>query len=214
LILESGVIRSNGGGAFTVPPAALPWALERGVKRLFGIGAPFLERLSVLKGLVKVHEQTIVDNNVDAFMEQVLLGGGEGVIFKSNSAYVCKRSDRMLKYKPFSDDEGTVSGYTTGRETERGSKLLGMMGSLEVLWKGKVFEISGFTEAERSLRTVGDKDGVKALSWAMENPESKVPDWIEASEFPRGSRVTFTYRELSDDGIPKEARYLRKRESE
>ena len=40
--------------------------------------------------------------------------------------------------------------------------------------------------------------------------QTVVPDWITNHTFPRG-QVTFRYRELSDDGVPKEARYWRTR---
>ena len=39
-----------------------------------------------------------------------------------------------------------------------------------------------------------------------------MPTCFEGQHFRIGQTVTFVYRELTDDGIPKEARYLRKRD--
>jgi DNA ligase-1 len=68
--------------------------------------------------------------------------------------------------------------------TEGKGKLEGMMGALVTNYKGNRLELSGFTEEER--RTA------KEL-------------------FPVGSVVTFQYWRKSDNGVPKEARYLRVR---
>ena len=57
-------------------------------------------------------------------------------------------------------------------------KYEGMVGALIVRWQGITFQLSGMTDAERR------KD-----------------DWI-------GSQVTFKYREVTNDGLPKEARFV------
>jgi len=60
-------------------------------------------------------------------------------------------------------------------------KYLGMMGSLSVRWGSTEFEVGGgFTDAEREL-----------------------------GRFRIGDTITFKYREVTDQGVPKEARYLR-----
>lgn len=66
-------------------------------------------------------------------------------------------------------------------------KYLGMLGSLVLLFGEKQFQLSGFTDEERQNWETG---------------------------FPIGSKVTFRYRELTQDGIPREARYWRKRNAE
>ena len=139
--------------------------------------------------------------------------GGEGIIVRNpNLPYECIRSHHMLKMKKLQDMEGKVIGYTTGRETDKGSKLLGLMGALILRIDNNItLELSGFTDSERQL--IGN-DGTYCASadWAMEHPGEECPDWIEAVNFPRGSRVTFRYRGLSKDGVPQEARYWRRRE--
>ncbi len=147
-------------------------------------------------------------------LNEVTDSGGEGLMLRKPSAiWEPKRSYNILKVKKFQDAEATVIGYTTGRETDKGSKLLGMMGALITSYKGKRLELSGFTEAERQLSGLSENEpghGLSAYSWAIANPEKEVPLWIENPLFPRLSQVTFRFTELSDDGIPKVAYYWRK----
>ncbi len=143
---------------------------------------------------------------------------GEGLIVRKPEAiWTPHRNQTMLKIKKLLDSEATVVGYTTGRETDKGSKLLGLMGALKVRWtnEGKTvdFELSGFTDAERRLQW--DNGSLEqAEIWAVNNPNSVCPEFLSAIHFPRGTQVTFRYRELTDDGIPKEARFHRKKEQE
>lgn len=137
--------------------------------------------------------------------------GGEGLIIRNpNWAYVCERTHHMLKVKTLDDAEGTVLGCITGRATDKGSKLLGMMGALILkLDDGNRLELSGFTDQERELISKTDES---AKDWAVFNPEKEVPEWIECKHFPRGMRVSFKYRGVNNSGIPNEARYWRKDE--
>lgn len=75
-------------------------------------------------------------------------------------------------------------GFVTGYVPGQG-KHKGRLGSLVLSFNGKILKISGFTDEER--------ENAKRL-------------------FPIGTRVSFKYRELSDEGVPKEARYLRVRD--
>jgi len=59
-------------------------------------------------------------------------------------------------------------------------KYVGMLGALVVKWGDVVFELSGMTDAER-----------------------RMDDWV-------GKKVSFKYRELTRDGVPKEGRYVRR----
>ncbi len=91
------------------------------------------------------------------------------------------RSSSVIKIKPRQDAEGTVIGYTEGT-----GKLSGMMGALIVKCNFApyaTFQLSGFSESER----------ITALQ-----------------SFPIGTIVTFSYREISPEGRPIEAAYLRK----
>lgn len=165
----------------------------------------------------KIHEQVELPQQTDGavtvmngMLEGVLAHGGEGLIVRApHATYQCGRVHTMLKIKECDDAEGTVVGYITGRETDKGSKLLGLMGALVLrLDNGKEMELSGFTDEERQF--LASPDGIKPVMWARENPGQRCPDWIHVAAFPRGSRVTFKYRGTSEDGIPQEARYWRK----
>lgn len=136
--------------------------------------------------------------------------GGEGVMVRAGYCpWVPERSYNILKIKKLLDAEATVVGYTTGRETDKGSKHLGRMGALIVSFQGKQFELSGFTDEERRL--IDSNGNIEtAHEWARQNPEKVCPSWIENPSFKRGSIVSFKFRELTDDGIPKEARYFRR----
>src|SRR5437763_15350446 len=118
--------------------------------------------------------------------------------------------------------EGEVIGYVWGEETNKGSKLLGLMGSMIVqLESGVIFNLSGFTNAERILTVkperwegIGIKNPDSARTFAAEhgkrNPGEQVPEWVQSDLFPIGSKVTFKYRELTSEGKPKEAKYWRR----
>ena len=160
-------------------------------------------------------KQTLIESNdhLEELQREVLDLGGEGLILRNPKSYwEPKRSDHMLKIKDVADDEGIVTGYVWGRETDKGSKLLGKMGALVLDYKGKRLELSGFTDSEREMTHRGDNPATKDEGYIF--PGTKVSGEWANIQFPIGTRVTFKYRELSDTGIPKEARYFRKRDSE
>jgi len=136
------------------------------------------------------------------------LFGGEGLILKSpNCMWLPERCHTMLKYKKTLDAEGTVIGYTWGRETDKGSKLLGLMGALIVRQdNGKTLELSGFTDEERNMEFDANTEDYGSL-----HPGEVCEDFVYNPKFPRGSRVTYRYRELTDDGVAKEGRYFRRK---
>lgn len=145
------------------------------------------------------------EDAIEAELQKVLALHGEGLMFRHpDTAYSCQRSYNLLKHKPWEDAEGVVVGYTSGKEGVEG-RLLGKMGSVTVAYNGTTFDLSGFTEAERELSDP---------AWAEANPGTWCPDSITCDAFPRGSIITFKYRELTADGKPVEARYLRKWEAE
>ena len=99
-------------------------------------------------------------------------------------------------------------GFTSGRETNKGSRLLGKIGALIVDYQGKRLELSGLTDAEREFLS---PDMART---ATEKPGQDMPAFFQGKSFKAGQIVTFKYRELSDDGIPKEARLWRIRDAE
>ena len=196
------------------------WATRFGELKSISYGAPFSSRLTCLYKLVlhnylTIHKQTelpMAQENalitISKLMEQVLEKGGEGLVLKKpEGIYECQRSHGCLKLKPCEDAEGVVIGWYAGKETDKGSKLLGMMGSLILrLDNGKELQLSGFTDEERTL-------SYKAMLWAKDNPGERAPEEL-LSHIRQSGRISFKYRGLTADGIPMEARYWRTREDE
>ena len=132
-------------------------------------------------------QRTPATKRVQELMDEIVAGGGEGVMLRQpHSVWEPIRSNDLVKLKPEDDAEGVVIGYTMGK-----GKLEGLVGAFnldisERFGAGKELEMSGFTENERRIT-----DGVPVY-------------------FPLGTKMTFKYSGLSDDGIPKIARYFRK----
>jgi DNA ligase-1 len=158
---------------------------------------------------VLLHKQELLPFmtvNADARLEQLLSEitdeGGEGVMLRHPSwEWEPYRSNWLFKYKPDKDDEAQLLGYIAGN-----GKHHGRLGSIRVLYNGVQLDIGGFTDKERELTEFGQV-------WAINNAGS-FSDQPFSIQFPVGSIITFTYRELSDGGIPKEARFKRVRPEE
>jgi len=173
-----------------------------------------LEKLKdeITNDIVQIHPQEQLPLAQDAALEvieikcaDISFAGGEGLMLrKPESSWMPKRTATLLKVKKLLDSEAKVIGYVSGRRTEKGSKLLGKLGALIVEWQGKRFELSGFTDEERMFNS--DSQAAHAAAY----PGKEMPNWVSAVHFPLGSIVTFKYRELTNDGIPKEARFYRK----
>lgn len=158
------------------------------------------------------HEEDLARAALHAFVEHTLDNGGEGVVLRDpNAHWKPKRHRGVLKYKPYEDAEARIIGYRAGKEGRIG-QALGKIGTLLVetvsLEKNTVFEIgSGLTLEQREL-TKDWRDRAKEI------PGDILPGVCEAVHFKIGDLITFKYRELTDDGIPKEARFWRKRPAE
>jgi DNA ligase-1 len=166
-------------------------------------------------GLTQLHRQerlpfntAAAQSRIDELLTTITQERGEGLMLRRPaSLWTPKRSHDLLKVKKLSDMEGVVVGYTWGKETDKGSKLLGLMGSVRLrLPNGKEFDLSGFTEDERRMSPTN-----QAFDEGTLHPGESVNPRFFNPKFPVGSVVTFTYRELTDDGLPKEARYWRQR---
>lgn len=167
--------------------------------------APFESSYEMLKRIPNIqliHQERLPFNTAEALfrtfmmLDKITDAGGEGLMIRKHTSYWSpERSSSLLKLKKFQDDEGVVVGYTAGM-----GKYAGMVGSFLISWKGKRFSLSGFTDQERELIPL-DAD------WARQNPGVEMKGRCLA--FPIGTKVTFRYREVSNDGIPKEARYWR-----
>jgi len=171
----------------------------------------FLSSLQVTDNFYILQQSPLPDHEQDAvtylnkYMDKVLHDGGEGVIIRQKkSIWIPKRSNALLKFKPYHDDQAEITGFTSGRETTKGSKLRGLIGALITKYNGQRLELSGLTDEQRRFKTEFME------KHAYDNPGTDMPGHFEAKHFKVGDIVEFRYRELSDEGIPKEARFLRK----
>jgi DNA ligase-1 len=184
-------------------------------------GSNFDEELLFLRGAIEtqndavfLHQQVKLPGDEAAareaaneYLNKVLDRGGEGCVIRDpNAVWFPKRHKGLLKFKPYEDAEGTVVGFTSGRKTDKGSKLLGKIGALILDFNGKRLELAGLTDEEREFLNLSMSQS------AAENPGKDMPAFFQGRYFKVGQTVTFKFRELTDDGIPKEARYWRRRE--
>jgi DNA ligase-1 len=111
------------------------------------------ERLVKLKpyenGVIKIIPQIRIQSkeHLKKFFNEVVKHGGEGVVIRDPDAkYERKRSSKILKLKPFKDDECEVVGYTEGK-----GKYKGLTGALKCRLKdGRIIKIgSGLSLKER-----------------------------------------------------------------
>jgi len=168
---------------------------------------PISEHLRLLKQIQLPMKTDEIDPLISEAMDDVLANGGEGLIFRRGiTSWIPERTHDCLKHKPANDAEGTVTGYIWGRRTDKGSKLLGKMGALILDYNGKRLELSGFTDDERKL----DCNNQDSINEGEEQPGEEVSSAWSSRPFPIGSKVSFKYRELSNDGVPKEARFFRR----
>lgn len=147
--------------------------------------------------------------------------GGEGLMLRSPiSFWKPERHYGLLKLKSLRDAEGIVIGYKWAKPTDlersvsgqKTDKLLGLMGSLRLrLDSGVEFDLSGFSDDERRIVSLGGLEPEEVTRYGREHPGEAIPANMYNPTFPRGTRVTFRYRELTVDGAPKEARYHRVR---
>jgi DNA ligase-1 len=155
-------------------------------------GGRFEERYAALQTAVSALGQVWVQAveqapapdaaSLRALLDRTVAAGGEGlVLHRASALYVPGRSAELVKFKPFQDAEARVLAHVPGQ-----GRLQGSTGALWVEWPGgeggqpQRFKLgSGFSDANR-----GDPPAV-------------------------GSWVTFRYRGLTAQGVPRFATYLR-----
>jgi ATP-dependent DNA ligase len=164
-----------------------------------------------------LQQTKLADNSDEAWLQVweknkgVLALGGEGLILRSSTQeWTPKRLSTVLKVKPSYDAEAIVIGSTSGRTGKTG-RYLGMMGNLIVDYNGTRFELSGFNNEEREINDPVLK------AWCVDNPGKEMPNELISEGslyFNLGDQLTFLYRELSKDQVPKDARFFRSRPQE
>jgi DNA ligase-1 len=99
-------------------------------------------------GIAEVVEQTVCksDSHLQEFFSGLVALGAEGVMLRRpGSEYEQRRSDSLLKFKPFGSDEAEVIGHQAGE-----GKHLDRLGALICRWQNVVFNLgTGFSDALR-----------------------------------------------------------------
>jgi DNA ligase-1 len=182
------------------------------------LGSPnliFRSSQKVLHGLDpslawRVADQTKIRtlDDIESIFSELTSLGAEGIVIrKPDVVWEPCRSHNIFKMKMERDMEGTVVGFISGKETDKGSKHLGRIGSIIVdIGDEKEVRVSGLTDKERAFAEDWMEDE------AAGNPGARMPGDFEGYWFSVGDIITFKYREMSRDGIPVEARYLRHRD--
>lgn len=180
--------------------------------------ATFADEIVFLNGLIDdrdnvyIHHQRLLSSNeaeaqeqLGIYMNSVVDMGGEGVMLrKSGSFWVPGRTYDLLKVKPFQDDTAVITGFTSGRVTDKGSKHRGRIGALITDYNGQRLELSGMTDKERQFATP------EMEKYAYENPGVDMPSHFQGAEIKVGDTVEFRYvGHQTDAGLPKEARFTR-----
>lgn len=180
-------------------------------------GSTFDRELNILRdalatpsGFAYLHKQVRLPETHDSAVsylkehfDTVLGVGGEGLIMRSpNAIWYPKRMRHILKYKPTYDAEAVITGFTSGRVGKQG-RLQGKIGAIITEYDSKRLEIAGLTNEEREFLNPVQSQ------YASENPGVDMPADYSGRHFKVGDVITFKYRELSDIGIPKDARYFR-----
>ena len=130
---------------------------------------------------------------MNEFYKMVINHKGEGIMIKDpDSFYETKRSDFMLKYKPVYDAEAIIVGYNEGE-----GKYTGKLGSFVckmIMYTNNCYIVN--PNENQSFNLSGMNDEIRG-------------DYL--SSHPIGTIITYQYSSITNTGIPRFPRYLRKR---
>lgn len=137
-------------------------------------------------------------------LDKIVAAGGEGLMLRNDkSIWFPKRGPTLLRMKPMHEGDGVIVGYVYGTRANKG-----MLGALRLEWEGKRFDVgTGFDKPERFIT---DPE-IRALAW--NDPGGFTTKNIH-QQYPLGGIVEFKYTSLTNDGVPREARFSKMKEIE
>lgn len=136
---------------------------------------------------------------VQKWQDEALQSGWEGLMFKNPAAqYEPWRSHNLLKWKPEFDTEGTVVGYEDGKTGKNIGKAAGPI--VKIKWDEKILTITG-----GRAEMIGREVTCCVSGWTDSERE-----WgVMQVNFPLGSEVAFTFKCVSNHGVPQSPNYKR-----
>lgn len=100
-------------------------------------------------GVARIVEQTSCSDtaHLNEFFSGLVASGAEGVMLRApGSAYEQKRSNSLLKYKPFDSDEAVVIAHKQGA-----GRLSCSVGALVCRWRDKIINVgSGLSDSQHA----------------------------------------------------------------
>ena len=181
-VLEEGQINNVNDKRY-ITSSMYDWWRNNGGQSLVPYGTPYVETYRKLQehGLGIEQTECWLSKEFDKALNEAP-DNVEGLMIRfPNACWTPKRVPTLLKAKRLRSGVAVVNYVTGGK-----GKHLGRIGSINVT-DGSTFDISGFTDAERTV------------------PEMLVPGL--RYNYHTGRTMAYTYRELTDDGKPKEARF-------
>lgn len=129
---------------------------------------------------------------LEKLFNKAMRNNWEGLMLQNvDSLYECHRSYNLLKMKPTYDGEAIITGYEEGKT----GKNIGRCGSIcaVLTWDESITSIHGGRE-----EFIGKK--VKLKISGLEDEER---EWENIEEdFPIGSEVSFTFKGVTEYGVP------------
>ena len=149
------------------------------------------------------------NGQVEAYLQRVLDQGGEGVVIRNPERHLdAETPSGHPQVQAFPRRRGPCGGLHQRPGDQQGQPAPGQDRCPD---RGLPGQAAGIVRPDRRRAGVRRPDGPRL---GHHNPGMDAPYWVEGKQFKKGQTVTFKYRELTDDGIPKEARYWRRRDAE
>ena len=144
---------------------------------------------------IQFAEQIIIksEKHMESYYKNIIENYGEGIMIKHPLQYYEKgRSSYLLKYKPSFDREAIIIDYKFGK-----GKYKNLLGS---------FICKPLINHDTYMTVDDDEDHIFTLS----GMDDKIRNNYNKTH-PKGTIITFEYSGLTDKGVPRFGRYVRKR---